>query len=353
MTPGAEVLARMGHMKLDDLTRPSVPVGYGQLILDVAATHAVDPAALLAASEVAPELMADPHARLSAIQSGLLLLNALELSGEPAIGYEIGLHSSLTSHGIMGYGLISSSTVRQAIGLSERYMPARLPMLTMKLAVDGPVAAIEVVENVSLGPVRQCTIDLYLVGVARIAPILTDRLRRSEDLELWFDYPEPGYYARFADRLPAARFEMGSNQVRFPASDLDLAPETANHATVAMIEEQCRRELEQLGLGGDLVDQVLAALHESAGGLPDLDTVADRLSMSSRTFKRRLQEHGTNFRQLVESARKAEAVRLLNTTALSVAQVADRLGYADASSFSRAFHKWTSTTPGAFRRSAP
>jgi AraC-like DNA-binding protein len=44
-------------------------------------------------------------------------------------------------------------------------------------------------------------------------------------------------------------------------------------------------------------------------------------------------------------------MRLLNTTKLPVAQVAARLGYADASSFSRAFHKWTATTPGAFRES--
>ncbi|RNL81390.1 AraC family transcriptional regulator [Nocardioides marmorisolisilvae] len=340
-------------MRLDDFTRPAVPVGYGQLILDVAATHGVEPAALLAASDVPPELMQDPNGRISAMQSGLLLLNAMEMSAEPALGYEIGLHSSLTSHGLMGYGLISSPTVRDAIGLSERYMPARLPMLTMTLAVDGPVAAIEVVDNAPLGPVRQCTIDLYLVGVARIAPILTDRVRRSEELELWFDYPEPEYYARFADRLPSARFEMGVNQVRFPAADLDLTPETANHVTVAMIEDQCRRELEQLGLGGDLVTQVLAALRESPGGVPDLDTIAERLRMSSRTFKRRLQEHGTSFRQLVESARKAEAVRLLSATSLSVAQVADNLGYADASSFSRAFQKWTSTTPGAFRRGTP
>ena len=337
-------------MRLDDLTRPAVPVGYGQLILDVASTHGVDPAALLAASDVDPTLMADPHARLTAIQSGSLLVHAMEMGGEPAIGYEIGLHSSLTSHGIMGYGLISSSSVRQAIGLSERYMPARLPMLTMTLTVDGPVAAIEIVENAPLGTVRQCTLDLFLVGVARIAPILTDRLRRSEELELWFDYAEPDYYARFADRLPAVRFEMGSNQVRFPASDLDLRPETANHVTVAMVEEQCRRELEQLGLHGDFVVQVQAALRDSPDGWPDLDTVAERLNISSRTFKRRLQDHGTSFRQLADSARKAEAVRLLTNTALSVAQVAERLGYADASSFSRAFGKWTSTTPGAFRR---
>ena len=343
----------MGHMKRDDLTKPAVPVGYARLILDVAATHDVEADRLLAAAEVPADLLDDPNARLSAVQSGSLLYHAMEMSGEPAFGYEIGLHSSLTSHGIMGYGLLSSSTVRQAINLSERYMPARLPMLTMALSVDGPMAAIEVAENAPLGPVRRCTIDLFLVGIARIAPILTDRLRQPEEMQLWFDYAEPDYYARFKDRLPTVQFEMGVNQVRFPASDLDLSPETANAVTAAMVEEQCRRELEQLGLDGDLVVQVQAALHETHGGYPDLDTVADRLHLSSRTFKRKLQEHGTSFRRLVDATRRAEAVRLLNTTTLSIAQVADRLGYADASSFTRAFQKWTSTSPGVFRGRGP
>jgi AraC-like DNA-binding protein len=337
-------------MKLHDLSKPAVPVGYGRLILDVAATHGVDPERLLAAADVPGNLMDDPSARLSAVQAGSLLHHAMQMSGEPAFGYEVGLHSSLTSHGIMGYGLLSSSTVRQAINLSERYLPARLPMLGMSLSVDGQTAAIEVVENAPLGPVRQCTIDLFLIGIARIAPILTDRLRRPEELELWFDYPEPDYHARFTDRLPTMRFDMGAHQVRFPASDLDLSPETANVVTAAMVEEQCRRELEQLGLDGDLVVQVQASLHETEGGYPDLDTVADRLHLSSRTFKRRLREHGTSFRRLVDATRRAEAVRLLNTTTLSVSQVAERLGYADASSFTRAFHKWTSTSPGAFRQ---
>ncbi len=54
---------------------------------------------------------------------------------------------------------------------------------------------------------------------------------------------------------------------------------------------------------------------------------------------------------MVEEQCRAEAIRLLQTTALSVAQIARRLGYADASSFSRAFQKWTSASPGAYRTS--
>ncbi len=335
-------------MKLAEFDRPAVPVGYAELILDVAATHDVAAGDLLSAAGVPAELLDDPNARLTAWQAGALLHLAMEMAEEPAFGYELGLRSSLTSHGIMGYGLISSATVRQAIGLSERYMPMRLPMVSMSLAEDGDRGVIEVDVTAPVGRVRQCLLDLFLVGVSRMAPVVNEA-RRLEDMELWFDNPEPDYYPRFKKRLPVTRFDMGVNQVRFPASDLDLPLATANRITATMVEEQCRRELQQFGLENDLVAQVRAALRDSRDELPDLETVAERLHLSGRTFKRKLREHGTSFRELVEATRRAEAMRLLNTTRLSVAQIAGRLGYADASSFTRAFHKWTSTTPGAFR----
>ena len=152
-------------------------MGYGRLILDVVALHDVPADDLLAAADVPRELLDEPGGRLTAWQAGALLLRAMELSGEPAIGYEIGLHSSLTSHGIMGYGLLSSSTVRDAIGLGEKFLPLLLPMVSMRHFVDGETGVIEVAETAPVGPVRQCLIDLFLVGLSRMAPVLTERSR--------------------------------------------------------------------------------------------------------------------------------------------------------------------------------
>ena len=336
-------------MKVADFSRPTVPVGYGRLILDVVALHGVAAEDLLAGADVPRSLLEAPGGRLTAWQAGAMLVGAMELSGEPAIGYEIGLQSSLTSHGIMGYGLLSSSTVRDAIGLGEKYLPVLLPMVSMRHFVDGETGVIEVAETAPVGPVRQCLIDLFLVGLSRMSSVLTNGAGDPAQIELWFDSPAPDYYDRFRDRLPAVRFETGANQMRFPASDLDVELEMANHVTASMVEEQCRVELEQLGLDADLLSQVRAALRSDGSGFPDLETVADRLHMAGRTLKRRLAEHGTGFREQIEAARRAEAIRLLQTTGLSVAQVARRLGYADASSFSRAFQKWTSVAPGSYR----
>ena len=334
-------------MKQADFSKPFVPVVYGLLILDVAQPHGVSREALLAAAGVPPKLLEDPNARLTAAQAGGMLYHAIKLSGEPALGYEIGLHSSVTSHGLMGYGLLSSATLREAIELSAKFLQLRLPMFSMKLFTEGEQAVIETAETMPLGSTRQCMFDLLLVGMARVAPALTGY--RMPDIELWFEYPEPAYYARYKTRLPAMRFNMGANQLRFRATYLDLRPDTANPATAQMVEEQCRRELEQLGFAGDLVGQVRAVLRNAQGRYPNLEAVAARLHMSSRTLKRKLKEHGSSFHQLLEAARRAESIRLLRTTSLSVEQIAERLGYSDASNFCRAFRKWTAATPNLFR----
>lgn len=335
-------------MRQDDIGRPFVPVVYGVLIQDVAERHGVDRQALLAAAAVPPGLLDDPNGRLSQLQAGTMLYQAIALSREPALGYEIGLHSSLTSHGLMGYGMISSSTLREAIGLSVKFLQLRLPMFRMRLFTDGGHAVIEISEAMPLNAaVRQCLFDLFLVGMARVAPALTGF--RMPEIELWFDGAEPAYYARYRERLPPVRFGMGANQLRFRSTYLDLRPDTANPVTAKMVEEQCRRELEQLGFAGDVSGQVRAMLCNAQGDYPGLEQVAGRLHMSSRTLKRKLREQNTSFHQLLEETRRAESIRLLRTTALSVEQIAERLGYSDPSNFCRAFRKWTAASPNGFR----
>jgi len=141
---------------------------------------------------------------------------------------------------------------------------------------------------------------------------------------------------------------MGSNQIRFPASHLTLGPGTANPITAKMVEDQCRRELEELGFAGDFVEQVRALLMSGVASF-NLEAAARALHLSARTLRRRLSEHGTTFQDLVGVIRRAESTRLLRTTSLSLDQLAARLGYSDASNFARAFQKWTGMTPGTFR----
>ena len=83
--------------------------------------------------------------------------------------------------------------------------------------------------------------------------------------------------------------------------------------------------------------------HASAG------QVAARFSMHTRTLSRRLEDFGTGFQELVDEGRFEIARQMLEDTKLDVGQIAASLGYARASAFSRAFRRWSGTTPALWR----
>ncbi|WP_433520942.1 helix-turn-helix transcriptional regulator [Nocardia pseudovaccinii] len=79
------------------------------------------------------------------------------------------------------------------------------------------------------------------------------------------------------------------------------------------------------------------------------DQIAAQLRLSVRTLRRRLDAEDTSFRELTTETRQLLAEELL-TIGTTVEDIAQRLGYADASSFTHAFTRWTGTTPGRFAR---
>jgi len=82
---------------------------------------------------------------------------------------------------------------------------------------------------------------------------------------------------------------------------------------------------------------------------PDAEQVAAALHMSERTLRRRLAADGVTFRGLLDEIREQLAEEFLVTGGMSVAEVAQRLGYVEVSSFSQAFRRWKGVGPRDFR----
>jgi len=73
---------------------------------------------------------------------------------------------------------------------------------------------------------------------------------------------------------------------------------------------------------------------------PSLPEISKALGLSPRTLNRRLETTGTSFRELLEQITKERAENLLRNTRLSRADIAEKLGYKDQASFSRALKRW-------------
>lgn len=83
---------------------------------------------------------------------------------------------------------------------------------------------------------------------------------------------------------------------------------------------------------------------------PTLDAVAQAFHMSPRTLIRQLQRDNKSFRDILETQRQTYAQELLRNARLSVADVAELLGYREPANFTRAFRRWYGCSPAAWRR---
>ena len=88
---------------------------------------------------------------------------------------------------------------------------------------------------------------------------------------------------------------------------------------------------------------------ELSSGVPTAGSAARAFHMSVRTLHRSLRNEGTTLGELLDTLRRERAATLLANPRCSVAEAGFLLGFADLSSFSRAFKRWTAKTPAEFR----
>ena len=77
--------------------------------------------------------------------------------------------------------------------------------------------------------------------------------------------------------------------------------------------------------------------------------MAGELALSARSLRRKLEQEGTSYRDLVEEERRQLALQLLRSTAMKIEEVAAHLGYTDAGGFVRAFRRWQGCSPSEYR----
>jgi len=86
------------------------------------------------------------------------------------------------------------------------------------------------------------------------------------------------------------------------------------------------------------------------GEMPSLDEVSRVLGMTPQTLRRRMQEEGQGFQSLKDHLRRDAAIEYLARPDMTLLDIADQLGFSEASTFHRAFKKWTGVAPGEYRQ---
>ncbi|MNM92299.1 HTH-type transcriptional regulator VirS [compost metagenome] len=88
------------------------------------------------------------------------------------------------------------------------------------------------------------------------------------------------------------------------------------------------------------------------GQVPTRSRAAQALGLTPRTLARRMQQQQLDFSGLLDEARRDAALHAVANTAQALADIGQSLGFAEPSTFWRAFKRWTGMTPAQWRRQA-
>jgi len=114
----------------------------------------------------------------------------------------------------------------------------------------------------------------------------------------------------------------------------------------------CEQILAEVNRGGGVAAEIRRRLIERSGRYPNIEVIAEELSIHPRALRRRLEAEGTSYRDILAEVRRRLAIEYLRKTNMTNEEIASRLGYSDAANFRHAFLRWTGKSPSGFRVSA-
>jgi len=315
--------------------------GWRMMLLE----HGVRPEDALRLAGLPEDLLGQASVRLSPDEHDRLVQASDDLVGDPLLALRIveGLDRAIFSPPLfMG---LCSPDLRVAATRLSRFKPVIAPF-HLDLVDDGDLTIV-LRPTSHLGRTAPLFMRLELLYFTQMARMGT-RVRVEPARVRTPHVPDPlGPFEAFL----GCGIEEGPHlAVTFREADARRPFLTANPALWAMFEPHLKQKLADLAASASVTERTRAVLLESLpAGISDVSSVARRLGISGRTLQRRLRDEGTSFKEVVRNLREELAHHYLHRTRHSASEIAYLIGFDQPSSFFRAFHEWTGSTPEAVR----
>jgi len=292
----------------------------------------------------------DPAREISGRQELGVLRNILRALG-PSVpfGLEAGLRYRTTTHGLWGFGMITCKNVREALVFGVRYFDLTASFNRLSYEVTPSHTRVLYDDSANPDDLRAALVERDIGALFRMRSDILGGQPPLRALQLRVRQPP------YADRLKeiagiAPEFEAPVNSVAVDAKWLDMASPLADEFAFRVCEEQCRVLLERQRAKSATVGRVRARILDRHGPPPSMAEVAADLGASIRTLRNQLTREGTSYREIIQHIHQSLAEELLAADDMNVNQIAERLGYADTSSFVAAFKRWKGASPSAYRK---
>jgi AraC-like DNA-binding protein len=192
--------------------------------------------------------------------------------------------------------------------------------------------------------------EFAMVGFARTIRIFAGSNSRIDAAR--FEHAAPPHRHEYRRLFKGAeRFQQELTGLEFPRVLLDARPLHNHPRLYSLLQAEARRTLDSHAHGRGHADRLRNyLLMRPPDRIPSMNVAARELGMSVRSLRRRLAEEGVSYRELVQATLEEAAAHVLATPGRSIEEAARVMGFANATTFQRAFKQWTGVTPTEFRR---
>jgi AraC-like DNA-binding protein len=277
------------------------------------------------------------------------LSNMLGARGMDGSWLESSGTASISDYGLLGYAMMSSATLEQAVQIAVKYHKTFGSMFELVFYADGDEAVLRIEHLLPSGRVAQYTVEELFAGIRRLIGLLLGRDHKPSRVLL--NYQAPEYAEKYLQcfRCPVI-FDQSSCQYRFSREELAESLAEVDASTARICDESCRNLLNQIEIEDHIISRICNLLLSTPGEFPKLDAVASKLSLGARTLRRRLNDLGTSYQLILDDVRRELAIDYLRTTDLTVQEIAEILGYSEVTNFRRAFMRWVELSPHQYRK---
>lgn len=337
------------------MAEPTIAAGFAKALLDLAVSKGADRQALIEQSRIDLDALDDQDNRIPLATYIALMEAARKLTKDPALALHFGETFSMPELSIVGLITEAAETVGEAYEQTKRY--ARL----MVDADEGPADLFEIIQDddgtwVALtsrihADYPQLTESAFARGVTMLNRNFGDGMFVKS---IHFIHAAPEYRAEY-DRIFKTPLVFNSDKNAMLVDDAFTSFKTGspNRYVFGIFSERAEallRELESSKtIRGRVESLLIPVLHT---GDVDMARIADKLGVSRQTLYRWLKAEGVSYEHLLDELRCKMALHYLNGEKASVNETAYLVGFSDPAAFSRAFKRWTGTSPSMARKQA-
>ena len=321
-----------------------------QVLWRILEANGFDPAPIFRDAQLDPSWWHEPDARLPDAKLDDAWFLATELTANPCIGLQAARFINPVSLHALGFAWLASDSLYDALSRLVRYSDLIADGSRLNLATVKDVCRLTIEYAAISGRAAPQRMDSFWAGLVALARLITSESLSPTSLSLR-RLPPPcvdEYYALF--RAPIT-FGAEKDSIEFARNIAHRALPTANLVLAHTNDEVIKDYLARIN-AQDLSGRVKTRLIDTLpSGEFSEASVADSLNLSTRTLQRRLSEEGTSFKVLLDEARRELAMRFIGEQRYSIKETSYLLGFSEPGNFSRAFRRWTGTSPSQYRGS--